>query len=68
MMEPNRNCWSGQHRLPILQEQSVLGCFRSQGIVLLLETTELCLKVPDALLQTTHLRYHTRVGTADVAE
>lgn len=60
---------SGEGRLAILQTgERLVARLSRKGVVLRLEPYELCLQVPDSLLETAHFRDHPRVRTADVAE
>ena len=59
----------GERRFPIIESQDfhvlLNGC---QRIVLRLKPQKLGFQIPYAPLKTPHLRDHTGVGTADVAE
>ena len=60
---------SGERWLAV-QDQHVLVVLRPSGkrVVFLLEPRKLGFQVTNTLLETAHLRDHSRIGTADVAE
>lgn len=60
---------SGKRGLTVENEHVlVVRQARSKGVVLGLEPGKLGFQVANALLETTHLGDHTRIGSADVTE
>lgn len=60
---------SGECRLALLHSaESLIAGLRRKSVIVGLKSDEFCLQITDALLQTAHLRDHSRVRTADVAE
>ncbi len=60
---------SGECRLALLHATyRLIAGLRRKSVILGLESDEFCLQVTDPLLQSPHLRDHSRVRTADVAE
>jgi hypothetical protein len=59
---------SGQCRFAVLQGQDFVLIHRCEHVILRLKPYEFGLEIPNAPLETPHLRDHPGVGTADVAE
>jgi hypothetical protein len=59
---------SGERRFAVCDQQVLVCRIYRQRVVLFLEPDKLGLQVTYSLLQTAHLGYHTRIGTADVAK
>jgi len=60
---------SGECRLTLLHAtECLIAGLRRKSVIVGLKSDEFCLQIADALLQTAHLRDHSRVRTADVAE
>ncbi|MBE1562914.1 hypothetical protein H4W81_005693 [Nonomuraea africana] len=65
----SRSDLSGESRLALLQSaERLIAGLRCKSVILGLEPGKFCLQVADSLLQAAHLRDHSRVRTADVAE
>jgi hypothetical protein len=58
----------GERGLAVSHQQILVSRLRSEHVVHFLEPSELGFQVPNALLEATHFRYQTVIGTADVAE
>ena len=52
----------------MVRNKQVLACLSSESVVLLLEPNELGFEITYSLLEAAHLRDHTGIGSADVAE
>jgi hypothetical protein len=52
----------------MVRYEQFLAGLRSERVVLLLEPNELGFEITYSLLEATHLRDHTGIGSADVAE
>jgi Mor family transcriptional regulator len=52
----------------MVRNEQVLACLRGERVVLLLKPYKLSFKITYTLLEAAHLRDHTGIGSADVAE
>jgi hypothetical protein len=59
---------SGERRFAVCDHQVLVSRIYRQRVVLFLEPDKFGFQVTYSLLQTAHLGYHTRIGTADVAK